>query len=360
MNDGVGLACVPGGFHIDPWGAAKVAVITHAHSDHARAGSREYLCAGACEPFLRLRLPPGTTIRSAPWGERVPLGEAIVSFHPAGHIRGSAQVRVEHAGQVWVASGDYKRDADPTAEPFEPVACDTFITEATFALPIYKWDDPREVARELAAWWRGNREQRRPSVLFTYSLGKAQRVLGELWSLSCDASWAWMRDQPVRLHGAAVPLTDAYRAQGVPMLDTSPVSERDEPVPADNLAEGEKAARRANRSDPGQFARALVIAPPSAAGSPWMRRFGDDAATAFASGWMRVRGVRRRQGYDRGFVLSDHADWPGLLHTIRETGCRRVLATHGYAAPLARFLCEKGLDAAPLSSAFASTPEEDD
>jgi len=362
--DHIGLACAAGGFHIDPWRPAPLAVITHAHGDHARWGSGRYVCAAACVDVLRLRLPPDAVIQGVPWGETVQFGAATASFHPAGHIRGSAQVRVEVGGEVWVAAGDYKRAADPTCEAFEVVPCDVFITESTFALPIYRWQPSEAVAREIAQWWAENAAQGKASVLFCYSLGKAQRVLGELWRLGATPAFAWVREKTVFLHGAVEPLTRVYRDAGVEMVATARVSEEGEadtppenPVGTTGPPKGKKKGR--------SFAGELAIAPPSASGSPWMRRFGSghDFETGFASGWMRVRGIRRRGGYDRGFVLSDHADWDDLLRTIRETGARRVLATHGSSEALARYLGEQGIEAGVVRTGFGAAKgghEEED
>jgi putative mRNA 3-end processing factor len=326
-TDDRGLFCEAGGFHVDPWRPVERAVISHAHGDHARGGSASYLAAAPSVPILRRRIGADARIEGVPFGETVRVGEAAVSFHPAGHILGSAQVRVERGGEVWVFSGDYKRRADPTCEAFEPVACHTFITEATFALPIYRWDDSGAVAREILGWWDANREAGRASVLFCYALGKAQRILGEL---------ARLTDRTVFVHGAIEALNECYRSAGVAMLPSRPVSE---------TARGQS------------FAGELVLAPPAAGGSTWMRRFGP-ASTAFASGWMRVRGTRRRRGFDRGFVVSDHADWPDLLRTIEETGAERVLTTHGYAEPLARYLRERGQLAGTLSTPFEGETED--
>ncbi|MBC7794645.1 MAG: ligase-associated DNA damage response exonuclease [Clostridia bacterium] len=254
-------------------------------------------------------------------GEKIRVGDVDVSFHPAGHVLGSSQIRVEHEGNVWVCSGDYKRDDDPTCAPFEVVPCDTFISEATFALPIYTWSSGADTARDILAWWDSNVTAGRASVLFCYALGKAQRILGEL---------ALQTDRPVYVHGAVEPLVEAYREAGINMLPTIKVSE---------VAKG------------ASFKGELILAPPSANGSTWMRRFGD-YETAFASGWMRVRGSRRRRGHDRGFVLSDHADWKGLLSTIADTGARRVLATHGFKDVLARTCREAGLEADVLQTEY--------
>lgn len=316
-----GLYCEAGDFYIDPWGQVPRAVITHAHGDHARPGSAAYLCADPCTPLLARRLGPNATIEGQPYGRALTLGSTRVSFHPAGHIRGSAQVRVEGPEGVWAVAGDYKRAPDPTCEAFEVVRCDTFVSESTFALPIYRWDATAEVMAETMAWWDGNRARGLTSVLFCYTLGKAQRVLAELTRFT---------DRPVYVHGMMQPLVDLYRAAGVAMAPTQGVVER---------ARGTSLAGE------------LVLAPPSARGTPWMRRLGD-FSDALASGLMRVRGVRRQRGYDRGLVLSDHADWPALLQTIGETGAARVLATHGHAEPLARHLRGLGLDAGVMRTAW--------
>ncbi len=256
------------------------------------------------------------------YGESFTLGATKVSLHAAGHVLGSSQVRIEHQGAVWVVSGDYKRDPDPTCAPFETLACDVFISEATFALPAYRWPSASGVAAEIHAWWQENRARGVASVLFAYALGKAQRVLAELMPFTAE---------PVYLHGAVSNVTDVYRSQGILMLPTLPVAD----APA------------------ATYSGALIIAPPSAAGSAWMRRFGD-CSTGFCSGWMRVRGDRRRRGYDRGFVLSDHADWPSLLRTISDSGARRILLTHGHGDTLSRYLCEQGINAAVMHTEYGA------
>ncbi len=316
-----GLYCPAGNFHIDPWGAVDRAVITHAHGDHARAGSRAYLCASPCRALLEQRLEPGTTIEAVPYNEPVRLGGVTVSFHPAGHILGSAQVRVEGDAGVWVVSGDYKRETDPTCEPFEPVRCDTFITESTFGLPIFRWDPATQVMAEVLRWWDDNRAAGQASVIFCYTLGKAQRILAALADVS---------DRPVLVHGAMLAMTDVYRRAGVRMVPTELLVDRERHKPLS----GE-----------------LVLAPLLARGTPWMRRIGD-FSDAFASGTMRVRGMRRQRNVDRGIVLSDHADWPALLQTIRDVGASRVLTTHGYPEPLARYLQSQGIESATIRTAW--------
>ena len=316
-----GLYCPAGKFYIDPWGSVDRAIITHGHGDHARAGSRAYLCAAPSRPILEQRLESGPAIESAPYGESIRLGDVTISFHPAGHILGSAQVRIEGHDGVWVVSGDYKREADPTCDGFEPVRCDTFITESTFGLPIFRWDPTVEVIAGLVGWWEGNRAAGMTSVLFCYTLGKAQRVLAAL---------AEVVDRPVLVHGAMMAMTDIYRRAGVRMAATELLVDRGKHQPLS----GE-----------------LVLAPLLARGTPWMRRLGE-FSDAFASGTMRVRGMRRQRNVDRGIVLSDHADWPALLQTIGEVGASRVLTTHGYPEPLARYLRSQGIESGTIRTAW--------
>jgi putative mRNA 3-end processing factor len=323
-----GLFCAPGGFHIDPWGPVDRALITHAHGDHARSGSRAYLCAEPSRPLLERRFGSDVVVESLPYGETRTIGNMRVSFHPAGHILGSAQIRIAGEDGVWVVAGDYKRAADPTCSAFEPVACDTFVTESTFGLPIYRWDPTDAVMAEILAWWDRNRAEGRTSVLFCYTIGKVQRLLAELVRAT---------DRRVFVHGMMLSMIDAYRQAGVRML------------PVESATEQPKGTK---------FAGELVLAPLSARGTPWMRRLGDHS-DAFASGLMRVRGVRRQRAFDRGFVLSDHADWPALLQSITETGAGRVLATHGHSEPLARHLRAHGLDAGVIRTAWEGEPTGD-
>ncbi len=325
---GRGLYCPAGDFHIDPWRPVARALVTHGHADHARWGHDAYWCAEPGTKILIQRLGANITLTPVAYNEPLQLGNARVSFHPAGHVLGSAQIRVEVDGEVWVVSGDYKRQADPTCRAFEVVPCDTFITEATFGLPVYRWAPAADVARDLLAWWTANAAAGRTSVVFTYALGKAQRLLAEL---------AHLTDAPAYLHGAHGPMTEIYRQAGINMLPTEPVS------------------AYAKHAD---FSQSLVVGPPSAAGSRWMRRF-KHHSTGFVSGWMRIRGNRRRRGYDRGFVMSDHVDWPGLIDTIKATGARRVLATHGRTDVLVAYLKTLGIDAAPLETQYADAGETD-
>lgn len=329
-----GLYCPAGGFHIDPWNPVPRAVVTHAHADHARWGCGRYLAAEPGKHLLRTRLGEQADIATVPHGEVVGQNGVRVSFHPAGHVLGSAQVRLEHRGEVWVVTGDYKLDPDPTCRPFEHVRCHTFITESTFGLPIYRWDTPEALFAGVNAWWAANKSAGKCSIIYAYSLGKAQRVMAGV-----DASIG-----PIYTHGAVEKVTRAYRLSGVELPPTTPVGEV-------------AAAHGKGKQKP--WPGSLVIAPPSAAGSTWVRKF-EPASEAIASGWMRVRGARRRKAVDRGFVLSDHADWPGLLTAVRESGASRVLATHGFAGVLARHLREGGLDAGVIATRYGDEEEGPD
>jgi putative mRNA 3-end processing factor len=322
-----GLYCPPGDFYIDPWRPVPRAVITHAHADHARVGHGHYLAAAPAEGVLRTRLGD-IDLQTLPYGEQAVHNGVAVSLHPAGHVLGSAQVRLEHGGQVWVASGDYKIAADRTCAPFEAVRCDVFITESTFGLPIYRWCPDEEIFADINAWWGRNVLAGRASVLTCYSFGKAQRILSGV-----DSSIG-----PIIVHGAVEPLNQAYRAAGVELPPTRMVTDV---------------------ADKADLKRALVLCPPSAAASPWIRRFGD-VSTAFASGWMQLRGARRRGGYDRGFVLSDHADWLGLLGAIAATGAQRVIVTHGSIPVMVRYLTEQGLQAEGFETEYGGDAVEAD
>lgn len=318
-----GLYCIPGDFYIDAWQPVSRSVVTHVHADHAVAGHGSYLAVPAAYPMLRNRVGEAS-IDTVEYGEtRIHNGVAI-SLHPAGHILGSAQVRLEFRGRIWVISGDYKLEPDVTCVPFESVRCDTFITESTFGLPIYRWQDQQIVFSEINDWWWRNAGQGRVSVLFCYALGKAQRVLAGI-----DSSIG-----PIVCHGAVANVNSAYRMLGIELPQTSLALEMSKQ----------------------SLERSLVIAPPSAAKSPWLKRFGD-YSDAFVSGWMLLRGARRRRSVDRGFVLSDHADWPGLMQAIDASGAQRVIVTHGQTHAMVRWLRQRGLDAGSFSTRYG---EEED
>ncbi len=314
-----GLYCPQGQFFIDPTSGVERAVITHGHSDHARYGSARYLCHDLSAPILRQRLGE-VSVQTLAYGEPILINGVRVSLHPAGHILGSAQIRVEYGDCVWVVSGDYKIEADGVSAAFEPIRCNAFITESTFGLPIYRWLRQAEIMDSINNWWRHNADTGRTSVMFAYALGKAQRILKHL-----D-----MTIGPIVCHGAVEELNMIHRKIGVDLPPTLRLTECHD--------------RQAMKC-------AFVLAPPSAFGGGWLRRFAE-YSDAFASGWMQVRGNRRRRGVDRGFALSDHADWPGLLQAISATGAERVFVTHGTVGPFVRYLRESGVNAAPIETNY--------
>ncbi len=322
-----GLYCEAADCFIDPWAPVARAIVTHAHGDHLAWGCESYLVASDGLGVTRARLGANAArAQGIAYGEARTINGVQFSLHPAGHILGSAQIRVEHRGEVWVVSGDYKTELDTTCAPWEPIRCHTFITESTFGLPIYRWKPQAAVFADINAWWNENAANDRVSILFGYALGKAQRLLSGL-----DASIG-----PIYTHGAVERMTACYRDAGVAMPYT---------LSATNSARGAK------------FVNAMVVAPPSAAGSSWMRKFGEQS-NGFASGWMHVRGARRRRSVDRGFVLSDHVDWPSLLTAIEATGAERVQVTHGFSEDVVRFLRERGLQADVLATRYQG--EQDD
>jgi len=314
-----GIFCQKGGFYIDPWEPVDHAVITHGHSDHAKVGHKKYLAHKNSIAILRQRLGD-INVNGCEYGDSISMNDVKISLHPAGHIIGSAQIRVEHKGEVWCVSGDYKTQADPIAEDFEPVKCHTFITECTFGLPIYQWPDENEVIKQIETWWKQNQESGKVSLISAYALGKAQRILA-----SVDQSIG-----KIYCHGAVDTVnkihTDLKVLQGdYPYL-----------YPEINKQELEGA---------------LVIAPPSAVGSTWARKL-RPLSVGMASGWMMLRGSKRRQNVDRGFILSDHADWLGLNEAVKATGAERVICTHGYTDTFSQWLNHNGYDAYPENTFF--------
>lgn len=319
-----GIYCPDGDFHIDPSRAVPRALVTHGHSDHAHPGMGAYLASHAALPVIRHRLGR-IQAEGIGWGERRQIGGVTVSFHPAGHVPGSAQIRVERGGEVWVVSGDYKTEPDGLAEPWEPVPCHSFITECTFGLPVYRWRPQDQVMAEIAGWWQANAARGRVSVLHAYSFGKAQRLMAGLAGVG-----------PILTHPVVEDVTDILRGQGYRLPDTRRVT------PDLTLA---------------QTRGALVIAPPGTLGGGWASAL-HEPATAFASGWMAVRRQRRGRGQATGFVLSDHADWPGLNAAIRATGASRVFATHGYTGPFRRWLEDQGYEAGIVDAGPSAAGEE--
>ena len=321
-----GLYCPAGDFFIDPRGNVPRAVVTHAHSDHGRPGHGSYLCSDTCKPLLKIRIGQDCRIESLPFGKQIKIGEAIVSFHPAGHILGSAQIRIEVRGKVWVVSGDYKPQADQTCEAFELVKCHGYVSECTFGLPVYRWQPEQMIHQQINHWWAENARDGRPSLLFAYSLGKAQRILAGL-----DNNVG-----QVFVHGAVYPFLEHYERAGARL----------------------PAVIKVERGQDHDFNQAMIIAPPAVEDSTWTRKF-RSARKGFASGWMAVRGARRRRNLDRGFILSDHADWDGLLEVIKATEAEEIKVTHGNGDALTRYLQEQGSNCTVLDGAGIRGEEEE-
>lgn len=322
-----GLHCEPGGFYVDPRQPVERAVVSHAHTDHARWGCRHYLAASPGEHLLRMRMSDEAEFQFLPYGESISVGGVQISFHPAGHMLGSAQVRLEYRGQVALVTGDYKLGNDPTCESWQPVRCDLMVTESTFGLPVYRWRPDEELNSAINDWWRQSRDAGKCCVLYSYAVGKSQRLLAAL-----DPSIG-----PIYTHGAVEKGNEAYRQSGVALPDTTYVGS----IEGKHVWKG-----------------GMVVAVPSAHATPWMRRFGR-VSTAMASGWMAVRGSRRRRNVDRGFVVSDHVDWPSLLSAINACDPETVWVTHGYSAVVARYLNEHGRDAVVLEDSQRGEYDED-
>ena len=322
-----GLYCPQGDFYIDPWRPVHRAVITHAHSDHARWGSKQYLCVNDCQRLLRDRLGEDLNVNGLDYGEAICIGSVRLSFHPAGHILGSSQIRIENAGHISVITGDYKREPDPTCPPFEPLSAHCLITESTFGLPVFRWPESSKTAEEINSWWLGNQATGTTSILYGYALGKSQRVLNMLDE----------KTGPIYIHGALQKPIDAYRQSGIRLPETKLISQA--PKVED-------------------FSRSIVLAVPSVHGTSWINRF-RKRSTAMVSGWMQIRGNRRRRSMDRGFILSDHADWDALTRTVREVSPEEVWVTHGFADIFSRHLRDLGWNASPLKTEFIGESTEE-
>lgn len=306
--------------YIDPWKPVKKAFITHGHSDHARYGTKAYITSHAALPVIKHRLGSHINARGVDFGEPINVNGVKFSFHPAGHIIGSAQIRVEYKGEVWVASGDYKVESDGISEDFESVKCHAFITESTFGLPVFKWKPQQMIMEDINAWWKSNKEEGKVSILAAYSLGKAQRIINNV-----DPSIG-----KIFTHGAVENVNEVIRRQGVALRETT------------RVVQGQK---------PSLYEGSLVIAPPSAVDSAWSKRF-KDFSSGVASGWMAMRGTRRRRSADRGFVLSDHADWEGLLSAIKATEAEKVYVTHGYTEIFSKYLKSIGYYSAVVDTEY--------
>jgi putative mRNA 3-end processing factor len=322
-----GLYCSQGGFYIDPWKPVEKAIITHAHSDHARPGAQSYLCHHDSKPLLQLRLGDNH-YQTLAWNEPIYMNNVKVSLHPAGHIIGSSQIRIEYNGEVWVVSGDYKTENDGISGAFEPVACNTFITESTFGLPIYNWQSQSDIYASIQQWIRGNEVAGKTSLLIAYSLGKAQRVLKAIEAVTGN----------IFVHGATWNMHQVLKAAGWDLPEVKRVTPD---IPKE------------------EYKGSVVIAPPSADGTPWMKRF-TPYSVGICSGWMQVRGHQRRRNADAGFALSDHADWNGLLQAVKATGAQKVFVTHGFQDAFSRYLNEQGIEAAEVKTAYGAEEETEE
>ncbi len=315
-----GIFCKQANVYIDPWKPVERAIISHGHSDHARRGHKNYLCVQESKEIIRHRLGKKINIDTLTFGERRTINGVTFSFHPAGHIIGSAQIRVEYKGEIWVFSGDYKTEDDGISGAFEPIPCHAFITESTFGLPFYQWQPQHKVAEEINNWWRLNKVHNRVSLLAGYSLGKAQRLIHLL-----DDSIG-----KIYTNDTVEDINEIVRMQGVPLKATT------------RIHQGMKAE---------DFVGNIIIAPSSALHIDF-EKANCEVSEAVASGWMAIRKMRINRKVDRGFVLSDHADWPGLNAAIRATGAEHVFVTHGYTNMFSKWLCEQGINAIPVSTKY--------
>lgn len=321
-----GIYCAAADVYLDPWRKVDRAIISHGHADHSRWGNKKYITHHHNIPIMKHRLGE-IDVEGKAYGESFTINTVKFSLHPAGHVIGSSQIRVEHKGEVWVFTGDYKDEADGVCMPFEAVKCHTFITECTFGLPAFKWKPQAEVMQDINQWWAENKAEGRTSVLFGYSLGKAQRLLKHLNP----------EIGKIYTHGAIENITEVLRP----------------------LVEFPETTRVTRDTTKKELNGNLVLAPPSAHGGTWIRKM-VPYATASASGWMTFRGARRRRAIDKGFVMSDHCDWDGLLNSVKATGCEKVICTHGYTTIFSKYLRELGYDARTQETQYEGESVETD
>lgn len=326
--NGNSIYCPLADVHIDPSIPVDRAIITHAHSDHAKPGSRHYLAHKDSEAILRQRLGQDISLQTVEYGERFTINGVNFSLHPAGHIIGSAQVRVARNDMVWVASGDYKLEDDHFSTPFEPVKCNVFISESTFGLPIYKWEPQEKIFNSIQAWHSKNKQEGKVSLLLGYALGKMQRILKNMQ----------MENETIFAHGAVYYCNERLRQAGFDLPQLTLVTKD---------------------MDKKLFKNALVLAPPSANDSPWLKKF-TPFSMGYCSGWMRVRGAKTRRAVDQGFVLSDHADWDGLNAAIKNTGAEKVFVTHGFTSVFSRWLNENNMEATEVITMYGKEDESEE
>lgn len=319
-----GIYCVPGRFYLDPWRPVDLAVISHGHGDHAKWGMKKYLCHHFTKPILQHRIGPDIEVQSLSYGEEIMINGVKLSFHPAGHIVGSAQIRLEYNGYVTVFSGDYKVQDDGLSTPFELVKCHEFVTESTFGLPIYNWLDPQQYAEQMKSWHLRNREEGKTSVFIGYSLGKAQRIMKAVEGCG-----------KIFVHNSVAKINEAITSCGVSL-------------PEYEIVYFNEDLKKINNE--------IVIVPPALLDSNMIRRI-PNRATGLCSGWMQVRGSRRWRSADAGFAISDHADWGGLLATVKATGAEKVHVTHGQTAVFSKYLNELGIEAYEVKTNYGDEEE---
>ena len=320
-----GIYCSQGDFYIDPWRPVDKALITHGHADHARFGSKKYLCTDIAAPVIRHRLG-NVAIETIPYEKELSLNGVNVSFYPAGHVPGSAQILIEIKGERWVVSGDYKVVDDGLSTPFTPIKCHSFISECTFGLPAFNWLPQEQVFKEINSWWHQCISDGLTPILAAYGLGKAQRLIAGL-----DTNIG-----PILTHGAIEKTNQIMRDQKIDIPETFLVT---------------------SKLDLANFKNAIVLAPPSALSTSWVKKFGK-ISTGYASGWMAIRGIKRRRAADKGFVISDHADWNGLNLAIKETEAEKIFVTHGYTDSFSKWLQFKGLNASVVKTEFTTTEDD--
>jgi len=314
-----GIYCEQADVYIDPWRPVSKALITHGHSDHARRGMKSYLCSSDSVPILKHRLGKNIPVTGIDYGKTTLINGVKISFHPAGHVLGSAQIRLEHQGEIWVVTGDYKTVDDGISTAFESVKCHHFITETTFGLPFYQWKQQREIYDNMNQWWLENIRDERPSIIQAYSLGKAQRVIS-----------AFENHGPIYVHPTIAAHNQAYEERGINLGDYRIFNPENQET---------------------DYSKCLIITPGSSV-DPKKNNTLENASLASASGWMQMRKARRQRNVERGFVLSDHADWPGLNKAIKETGAENIYVTHGYTKVMKKWLIEKGYNAKIVETEF--------
>jgi putative mRNA 3-end processing factor len=319
-----GIYCSKANIYIDAWKPVDKVIVSHAHADHSKYGHKYYLSHNWSVPIIKHRLG-NINIEGKDWGEKFYINGVQFSLHPAGHVVGSAQIRIEYQGNVWVYTGDYKREDDHLSTPFQVVKCNTLITECTFGLPAFNWKNQHLVYQEINSFWNDCKSNNQTAVVFAYSLGKAQRLLTNL-DLGIGK---------VYTHGAVENLNEVIRTYK-------------------NLPKSTRITRETKKQD---LIGSLVIAPPSTNGTAWLKKM-VPYVTSSASGWMTFRGARRRRAIDRGFVLSDHCDWKDLIKTIKETQAENIICTHGYKDIFSKYLNENGYNSFIENTPFVETQKE--